>query len=596
MKLVLGIIFTILKLIHGQIYQSHTYICSGYWNTQRCVPCVDLNGLCPNGAFNITSCQSGYYLTTLSNGYSTCKPCPKYCSTCYEPKVGMSLICTACLDNCSLIEGTCQLIPNCQIINLTLGSCMQCLDGYYQNESQQCLACDPSCTTCIEGDICSTCAPGYSFLNQSFTCTKCDQYPNANHCASCIQSDQIIQCTKCLDGFYQNTLSNTCQPCPDNCQRCAVQADQIKCLVCNSDPNILQDVSGNCLSCRDQLPNCASCIIENNVLKCVNCIKTYYYNSQDNTCQECPYQSVCNCPTSSCTSGQAVIVQCPESMNLFNKQCISISSNTNIDNCDLLQSVTSCQTCAQGYYLINNKCNQNEDPLNKTCLVYFPNKSTCALCDASKNYFLSNGLCILQDSNCLDQVTGDIDVQGGCNLFHNNYYYLNGGKDQCRSTNSKQYCAFLQQDESKSITCNTTITMQQTVDKTCNVFDENLSGCLIWEKGTTNCAVCYNKIGFYLDTSYKKCGYVASQCVAVQQGTTKCSKCLVTDNQFYVELQGTCIVCADQSSAYYQCQTLLDQSIQRQLNLKSDEVPKNSSLIQYSLKMLFSLILALLSL
>ncbi|KAL4449711.1 hypothetical protein ABPG74_008084 [Tetrahymena malaccensis] len=593
MKFVLGIVFTILKLVHSQAYQTHTYICSGYWNGQRCVPCVDANGICPNGAFNITACQSGYYLTKLSNGYSTCKPCPRYCSTCYEPKVGMSLICTACQDNSSLIQGSCQQIPNCSIINLTLGSCMQCSEGYYQNESQQCLPCDPSCTTCIEGDICATCAPGYSFLKQSFICTKCDLYASTQNCASCVQSDQIIQCTKCLDGYYLNTINQTCQPCPDNCQRCAVQADQIKCLVCTPDPNILQDVSGNCLSCRDQLPNCSSCVIENNTLTCVNCIKTFYYNSSDNTCNECPYQSVCNCPNSSCTQDQVTIVQCPEAMNLFNKKCISLNSSTSINNCDFLQSETSCQTCKQKFNLSNNKCNQNDNQDSK-CLVFFPNQSKCAMCNASASYFLSNGLCIKQDSDCLDQVTGDTTLQGGCNLFHNKYYYLNGQKTQCTDANN---CAFLQIDnKSNSITCNTSITKQQTVDGTCNVFDETQSGCLIWEKDTTNCAVCYNQIGFYLDSTHKKCGYVPSQCIAVQQGTTKCSKCKVIDNQYYVELFGTCIACADQSSAYYQCETLLGQSIQRQLNLTSDEVTKNSSYILQTLKILLSLILALLSL
>ncbi|EAS06333.3 Serine/Threonine kinase, putative (macronuclear) [Tetrahymena thermophila SB210] len=591
MKLVLGIIFTILKLIQCQTYNQHTYICSGYWNKQRCVPCVDPNGICPNGAFNISSCQSGYYLTQLSNGYNTCKPCPQYCSSCYEPQVGMSLICTACLDNCSLIEGTCQRIPNCQVINLTLGSCMQCLDGFYQNESQQCLPCDPSCTTCIEGGICSTCAPGYSFLNLSFTCTKCDLYANTTNCAACVQSDLIVQCIKCLSGYYLNTQNNTCQPCPNNCQRCAVQADLVKCIVCKSDPNILQDVSGNCLSCRDSLPNCSSCVIENNTLQCVDCIKTYYYNSLDNTCQMCPFQSVCNCPTTSCTPDQVTIVQCPQAMNLFNKQCVALSSNPSI-NCDFLQTTTSCQTCAQGYNLSNNKCNLNDNP-DSRCAVFFPNKTTCALCKLTQNYFLSNGQCVQKDSDCLNQV-GAAGTPGYCQLFHNKYYFNNQGtKTLCSSGNTN--CAFLQIDKSNVISCNTAITQQQTVDGTCNVFDENISGCLIWEKGTTNCVACNNQIGFYLDSTRKKCGYVASQCVAVQQGTTKCSKCGVTYNQFYAELNGTCVACADQSSAYYKCETLLNQSSQKQLNLASDEAKNNRSTTLHYSKILLSLILALIS-
>ncbi len=90
---------------------------------------------------------------------------------------------------------------NCQACNAdNAAQCYSCKDGFYLSDSGSCAACDKSCTTCLTGKGCSSCASGYTkTLNSVETADGYECVPCNSPCKTCLNSPD--SCTKCIDGY-----------------------------------------------------------------------------------------------------------------------------------------------------------------------------------------------------------------------------------------------------------------------------------------------------------------------------------------------------------------------------------------------------------
>jgi hypothetical protein len=167
-----------------------------------------------------------------------------------------------CLPNCVAPCATCSSNnPN---------SCSSCLLGYTYN--QQSSSCTPI-TTCPSGG-CYACPLGYSLSNN--TCIQCSTSTN---CARCNPSNPS-RCYTCFNGYYLNISSFACTNCPQTCQTCTSTTN---CLTCASGYGLVsQPVStaGTCVLCQSP---CAQCT--GSPTTCTSCVSGYSlsgWNCQSN--------------------------------------------------------------------------------------------------------------------------------------------------------------------------------------------------------------------------------------------------------------------------------------------------------------------------
>lgn len=146
---------------------------------------------CPASSSPLT--QKGYY---GSIGSMTCYPCPGGCSNCNIDYLinnngtlqniscgadfycSQGIICTSCLQDYSLVGGTCVDQTTCRLYSYYIQgassttwspSGCHCLDGYYFSGSITCSSCDLSCLTCNgpSSNNCVTCPEGFKISSGS---------------------------------------------------------------------------------------------------------------------------------------------------------------------------------------------------------------------------------------------------------------------------------------------------------------------------------------------------------------------------------------------------------------------------------------------
>lgn len=158
----------------------------------------------------VQTCSISMYQNISNN---TCMPCNLGCLTCSGPSLYECYSCRNATDpsNSSNLliyyltvgKTICDLIcPKGQYINLGF-------PNYCQNCSVQCIGCVTTSYTCIEAFLCSL---GYYY------------YRPTNSCLSV-----------CPDGFYPNSTTGYCEPCPGGCKICSA-GNLNSCSVCQTDP------------------------------------------------------------------------------------------------------------------------------------------------------------------------------------------------------------------------------------------------------------------------------------------------------------------------------------------------------------------------
>lgn len=195
------------------------FVCNpGYKrNGTRCV------NTCPEGAFpdpkGNCSCVGGKYLDG-----GVCKQpvsCPAQSSW-----NSSTLECTCDNRSLNLINGSCQRCPSNSMFSTKTEQCI-CSTGFF-NIGGECRTCDPRSR--YNGN---DCVCGWGYFGNRDKCEQCHAScntcsgPEANQCLSCSDVSLILQngfCTRntpCDPGFFlDETYTQTCQKCSDNCIIC----------------------------------------------------------------------------------------------------------------------------------------------------------------------------------------------------------------------------------------------------------------------------------------------------------------------------------------------------------------------------------------
>ncbi len=384
--------------------------------------CTISNCLLCESSTNCQTCQNGFYLNSnvcIQCQITGCQTCTSNntCSICYKGyQTNSQGTCTwtGCQYPCALCDsnGTCSTcvspyvsIPydngtcfTCSVANCltcsgsSLNICSACYLGYTLNQtSNTCtLNCQsPLCTSCTTNTNCGSCVNGYAAIGG--VCRACVGAPT---CIQCNPANLSI-CTSCIQGYFVNQTSNTCQPCnvpgcaynkcnnngictqfaglltftytstnatttttnyvpylcDVGCANCLSTFPAV-CLLCSNgyymtNPSTTTNIA-NCLPCGT---NCLTCLSTNPNF-CQSCYSNAFINITAGTCQVCNPNS--NCLT--CNSNNLnVCTSCPLGYQVSSSGTCSISCAQNCLTCFNVtsgnQTYTNCSSCTSGYGL-----------------------------------------------------------------------------------------------------------------------------------------------------------------------------------------------------------------------------------------------------
>ncbi len=228
-----------------------------------------------------------------------------------------------------LLGGQCVKVEGCSSIDNN-GRCSVCRSGYFLRDGA-CVACDASCTTCVDSTWCTGCATGY-YNSTNGNYANCISCPTG--CSTCSSS---TSCSACLNGY--RLAGSLCTACSSpTCLQCTASA----CTQCQSGYAL---VSGSCQACSTTVAG-AGCLVCSNTGGSITCSKCAdgYYLTLGNVC-------------ASCNSRYPNSVLCTINQPL---QCLNDYSTT----------LTS------RYYLINGMCVQN----TKRCKSIKNTQGDCSSC------------------------------------------------------------------------------------------------------------------------------------------------------------------------------------------------------------------------
>ena len=220
--------------------------------------CSDANCVRCSSAGTCTECKQNFWLDCANNcvtcgdgfvgycdGVDRCEECPENCKKCTRSESGHLLTCTVC---------------NHGFYLLTDGTCSACGEEdrkvmiWKSGVDAKCFVCtDDNCKRCglFNEGICLECKTDFYIQYSSRhtatnNCVDCNNDPttqtkvglyclNSNDCtANCKKCLNIYECGICTTGYFL-TCSNTCQPCPNECEDCT----ETECTKCKSDYSIL---------------------------------------------------------------------------------------------------------------------------------------------------------------------------------------------------------------------------------------------------------------------------------------------------------------------------------------------------------------------
>jgi len=140
----------------------------------------------------------------------------------------------------------------------------------------------PNCNNYSSTATCAQCDVGY--LLSSDSC----QFNGCLNCLVCAGDYGTCAAGACMSGYTLNSVSQTCEPCPENCFNCTQRNGP--CTICNAGYFLNQSICQQC-------PNlCQTC---SNYQTCTSCLSGYTFNAQTNTCAV---------PTYTVTNSTGVIV------------------------------------------------------------------------------------------------------------------------------------------------------------------------------------------------------------------------------------------------------------------------------------------------
>ncbi|CAK67807.1 unnamed protein product (macronuclear) [Paramecium tetraurelia] len=581
---------------------------------------------------NTCTCMEGYYDITgepicgkCSYKCQLCKDTSYYCLSC-PPNSGRQLgsdnscscteefydeiqipICKMCHFKCqSCTDATEQSCNSCnknKFRKLINNECV-CMQGYFEQEVQECQKCSSYCQECVDQyDNCTACSKDrYLNGNKCLCKTKVQGYQISTYelkgvlqcqnchytCLTCQKSSAPNQCITCLDSENRVQIGSTCI-CKDGyfevgravCQKCSIQ-----CKLCISKDD-------TCLECLEN-----SLRVLNQMLKKCVCPDGYYDDGQNSLCQQCHYScytcskmsTLCSeCKASSHRQLNDLILTCPCNQGYFDSgvqecqkchySCLSCNSFQNCLSC-INQSVSnrvlylnSC-ICLPGYY--DDGFSANCKKCDYQCLTCISQSYQCTSCPQTRN--------LQQNCDCLN---GYYEVgYAQCSKCDANCFRCSKSPTQCIECNGQQN-RMLNKQMSNCV-CKFGYFELNGVCQQCNL---TCYTCIDQQDNCTSCpmdriqigSVCKCNDGFYEDYNDKQCYLCHSSCLTCIYTATQCLSCISGDfrilkwgskcecidgyyenltNQNCMPCNQTCLTCKYNANHCTSCDTSLHYDIQ----------------------------------
>ncbi|ELP90997.1 fibroblast growth factor receptor 1 precursor, putative [Entamoeba invadens IP1] len=337
------------RVIKNNLCIEKTYDKCVKYHITECIICEE-NYLISNG-----KCTSKGELNCENSNQFTCVKCEdnyhnviysldEYCQANtdnikFQKSTNNSTTILECSDNYLLSNNLCiQKVDKLNIKKsddtlctiLTPKGCLKCVNGFYLDNSKNCVKCSNNCVECYNDTYCLSCNKTSNlFLTTNNSCQSLEILNNT--CKLLMPTK--TSCAICYDGYLRE--NGDCVPCDVSCATCL---ETKKCLTCKENYFLIQSESFLCQS-YDNLTRC----LHKTPHGCTLCDDGYYVDTQIPRCFKC--DSNCdNCVTSqSC-------VTCSIDYILINNVCVSIS---NITHC-IKATNNICTQCENDFKVSDN--------------------------------------------------------------------------------------------------------------------------------------------------------------------------------------------------------------------------------------------------
>ncbi|KAH0575870.1 Cysteine-rich membrane protein 2 [Spironucleus salmonicida] len=402
--------------------QDQFLINCAFCPSSDCVQCI--NGFSPVSGKCVTNkcstpCLPGYHCPQGAGKDGSCMVCSlsstetcncgdaKNCQTCNA----FNNACQACIQGFVLLNGKCQLPPNCDLLN-------PCPIGQYCNNS-----------------ICALC------LDQQITCS-CGQAVNCQNCGS------AESCLNCIPGWTQDINGNCkvpiCTVPPNRDQYCAgPESPQ----ACSENPLVIVSMQYQC--------NCGKTEVGNEAMRCANCER------YQNQCKQCmngntlmsgicvltPPGYIGNCDQDGSSrfcaenygcKGYGQCIECSQLLLSMSCKCAEDHLQPNCASCN----GRNCVKCVEGAFLDGNQCKISCDNFITCEEGEMCKDHVCTKCDGTDICHCSNkDNCqeCTKEQTCNGCMKGYIEnYEGSCSLCADGYQLINDSPALCQTSESVQ--------------------------------------------------------------------------------------------------------------------------------------------------------------
>ncbi|EMD47540.1 serine/threonine kinase, putative [Entamoeba histolytica KU27] len=209
--------------------------------------------------------------------------------------------------------------------------CLKCVDGFYQDNQNNCQPCDVSCLRCDgTSKNCSSCSFGYYFNDEGI----CEYIGELAHqCKKFVPNGR--SCAACNEGYILHD-GGTCEECNEKCVSCIKNKDI--CLVCNVQRGWFYDEQQGNEFERCQPTSSLQHCKQFEQKGCSLCENGYYVNAK-HRCSPCKIDSCFECTSNRCNKCNDQYVLNHQTCIYWKdiKRCISYDSSTK--KCNKCQSL-----------------------------------------------------------------------------------------------------------------------------------------------------------------------------------------------------------------------------------------------------------------
>ena len=240
------------------------------------------------------SCPRGHFLEYPSGN---CEKCYNNCAEC-DDDWGYCTMCTHASYTMNRFDCTCEA-GQINTGNGCVERDLECRNGEYLSNDDQCLRCESNCATCDDGTgDCNSCRGSFELVAGECECPEGEDEVDG----------RCIVVERCPSDSYFSDLTNDCMPCSQNCAKCSNYNEcemcrdpafelrngycsliprEADCADCESSCPRGQYMDYNSRKCEDCGVNCASC--DDKWGYCNQCAdNTYWLNRFSYDCK-CPW-------------------------------------------------------------------------------------------------------------------------------------------------------------------------------------------------------------------------------------------------------------------------------------------------------------------